>query len=120
MRSAYVALLAAGAEHVHLAGEGDRESRKTLRHTQLVSEDAARTEFQVLHLARRGDPVMRGAGDGQSRLGQQFGREMSFPKHQGEARREGGITPCQQLLALDVKLRIETVVLIVLVELCER
>jgi hypothetical protein len=85
-----------------------------------VREDAAGAEFEVFDFAGRRNAVVGGAGDGQLRLGEQFGGEMGLAEHQGGAHGQRGLATGEELLALDVELGVEAVVFGVVGELRER
>ena len=115
-----VALCAALAEHVHLAGQRHRELRETLGNADVVREHSARGELEILELASGRDPVERRRGHRELRLGEQRGVEVRFAEHQRHAHSQRRFAAGEELLALDVELHIQPVCLAVMLELRER
>ena len=113
-----IALFAAVAEHFDFAAERHGECGEAFRHAERVGEHAAGAELEVFDFAGRRNAVVRGAGDGQLGLGEQFRREVGLAEHQGGAHGQRGLAAGEELLALDVELSIESVFFGVVIAIC--
>ena len=120
MRRRHVALLAAVAEHLHLPFERRSQRRQTLGHGDFLREDGACAELEVFEFLRRLDAVVRRRSDRELRILEHLRREVRLAEHQRHAHAQRGRAAGEQLLALDVKLRIQHMRLRVMLELRER